>query len=83
MKIARFRHSPASVGEHFERRVFLMIVLAVSVMRQAVIVADQVAVNINGAFDTAAVRPGVFTKTRLNAELTFDQTQEPDKPPDG
>ena len=74
MQIARFDGSSASLGKHFERHVFLIVALAVSKVRQAVMIADQVAVNINGASDAAAMRPGIFAQSRLNAELTFDQT---------
>lgn len=61
MQIARFSGSSAPFGKYFERRVFLIITFTMRVMRQAVVVTDQIAVNINSSLDAATVRPGIFT----------------------
>ena len=70
MQIARLNDSSALVGENFERRVPLIIAPAVRVMRQTIVITNQVAVNTNGSLDAPAVRPDVFAQSCLNAELT-------------
>lgn len=52
----------------------LIVAFTMRVVRQPIMVADQITVNIDGSLDRAAVRPRIFAETRLNAELTFDQT---------
>ena len=64
--------TPARLPQHCERRVFVVIAFVVSKVRQAIVIADQIAVNVFGSGDGAAACPGILAQPLLNTELTFD-----------
>ena len=59
--------TPARRSQHFERRAFVVIAFVVGKMRQAIVVPNQVAVDLFSSGDGAGARPGVLAQPLLNA----------------
>ena len=65
--------TPLRLGEHFEWGALLIVALNVGEVRQPVVIADQLAMNLDGRVNRRTAGPLILTHSGLNAELTLDQ----------
>jgi hypothetical protein len=72
LQVGRFYACASGLSKNRQRRVLLVVALAMRPVRQAVVIADQVAMKFDCGLDALASFPMIFADPGLNAELALN-----------